>query len=321
LDDCAKQKSERMISAQELSVGFRARRKKHVLFENLDLHLTPGELVCFMGSNGVGKSTLLKTLAGLLPPLTGKVNALNKNVALVLTDKITATNMTVYDLVSFGQYPYLDWRISLSPSNIEIIEDAIRQVHLESLRNRKLSELSDGQLQLVMIAKALAQQTPVILLDEPTAHLDLNNRVEVMNLLRSLSRKLGKSILVTTHELDLALQTADLIWLATANKKIKTGIPEDLVLDGAFDEVFQFKGFDLKTGKIEHEAHRKKEIQLLGTGYSFLWTKNALERSGYRVVEKAEIQITVFGESKTLWKLNGSQFESLATLLAAISIE
>ncbi len=310
-----------MISAQQLSVGFRARRKKHGLFENLDLHLTPGELVCFMGSNGVGKSTLLKTLAGLLPPLTGKVNALNKNVALVLTDKITATNMTVYDLVSFGQYPYLDWRISLSPSNIEIIEDAIRQVHLESLRNRKLSELSDGQLQLVMIAKALAQQTPVILLDEPTAHLDLNNRVEVMNLLRSLSRKLGKSILVTTHELDLALQTADLIWLATGDKKIKTGIPEDLVLEGAFDEVFQFKGFDLKTGKIEHEAHRKKEIQLLGTGYSFLWTKNALERSGYRVVEKAEIQITVFGESKTLWKLNGSQFESLATLLAAISIE
>jgi iron complex transport system ATP-binding protein len=310
-----------MISAQELSVGFRARRKKHVLFENLDLHLTPGELVCFMGSNGVGKSTLLKTLAGLLPPLTGKVNALNKNVALVLTDKITATNMTVYDLVSFGQYPYLDWRISLSPSNIEIIEDAIRQVHLESLRNRKLSELSDGQLQLAMIAKALAQQTPVILLDEPTAHLDLNNRVEVMNLLRSLSRKLGKSILVTTHELDLALQTADLIWLATGDKKIKTGIPEDLVLEGAFDEVFQFKGFDLKTGKIEHEAHRKKEIQLLGTGYSFLWTKNALERSGYRVVEKAEIQITVFGESKTLWKLNGSQFESLATLRAAISIE
>ncbi len=275
-----------MISAQQLSVGFRARRKKHVLFENLDLHLTPGELVCFMGSNGVGKSTLLKTLAGLLPPLTGKVNALNKNVALVLTDKITVTNMTVYDLVSFGQYPYLDWRISLSPSNMEIIEDAIRQVHLESLRNRKLSELSDGQLQLVMIAKALAQQTPVILLDEPTAHLDLNNRVEVMNLLRSLSRKMGKSILVTTHELDLALQTADLIWLATGDKKIKTGIPEDLVLDGAFDEVFQFKGFDLKTGKIEHEAHRKKEIQLLGTGYSFLWTKNALERSGYRVVER-----------------------------------
>ncbi len=308
-----------MISAQQLSVGFRARRKKHVLFENLDLHLTPGELVCFMGSNGVGKSTLLKTLAGLLPPLTGKVNALNKNVALVLTDKITATNMTVYDLVSFGQYPYLDWRISLSPSNIEVIEDALRQVHLESLRNRKLSELSDGQLQLVMIAKALAQQTPVILLDEPTAHLDLNNRVEVMNLLRSLSRKMGKSILVATHELDLALQTADLIWLATGDKKIKTGIPEDLVLEGAFDEVFQFKGFDLKTGKVDHEAHRKKEVQLLGTNYSFLWTKNALERSGYDVVEEAEIQIKVFGGSKIVWKVNESQFESLATLLAALS--
>lgn len=310
-----------MICAQGLSVGFRRRGKEQMLFEKIDVHLPPGELVCFMGSNGVGKSTLLKTLAGLLPPLAGKLTGLDQNVALVLTDKITATNMTVYDLVSFGQYPYLDWRISLSAANEEAIEGAIRQVHLESLRDRKLNELSDGQLQLVMIAKALAQQTPIILLDEPTAHLDLNNRVEVMNLLRSLSRKLGKSILVTTHELDLALQTADLIWLATANKKIKKGIPEDLVLDGAFDEVFQFKGFDLKTGKIEHEAHRKKEVQLLGTGYSFLWTKNALERSGYGVVEKAEIQIAVFGESKTLWELNGSQFESLATLLAAISDE
>jgi iron complex transport system ATP-binding protein len=308
-----------MISAQKLSVGFRSRGKEQMLFEKIDVHLPPGELVCFMGSNGVGKSTLLKTLAGLLPPLAGKVNVHNKDVALVLTDKITATNMTVYDLVSFGQYPYLDWRISLSPSNIEVIEDALRQVHLESLRNQKLSELSDGQLQLVMIAKALAQQTPVILLDEPTAHLDLNNRVEVMNLLRSLSRKMGKSILVATHELDLALQTADLIWLATGDKKIKTGIPEDLVLEGAFDEVFQFKGFDLKTGKVDHEAHRKKEVQLLGTNYSFLWTKNALERSGYDVVEEAEIQITVFGGSKIAWKLNESQFESLATLLAALS--
>jgi iron complex transport system ATP-binding protein len=124
---------------------------------------------------------------------------------------------------------------------------------------------------------------------------------------------------VATHELDLALQTADLIWLATGDKKIKTGIPEDLVLEGAFDEVFQFKGFDLKTGKVDHEAHRKKEVQLLGTNYSFLWTKNALERSGYDVVEEAEIQITVFGGSKIAWKLNESQFESLATLLAALS--
>jgi iron complex transport system ATP-binding protein len=310
-----------MISAQQLSVGFRNRGKEQTLFEKIDVHLPKGELVCFMGSNGVGKSTLLKTLAGLLPPLAGKVNGLNQNVALVLTDKITATNMTVYDLVSFGQYPYLDWRISLTAANREIIEDAIRQVHLESLRDRKLNELSDGQMQLVMIAKALAQQTPIILLDEPTAHLDLNNRVEVMNLLRTLSRKLSKSILVTTHELDLALQTADLIWLATGDKKIKTGIPEDLVLAGAFDEVFQFKGFDLKTGKIEHEAHRKKEVQLIGTGYPFLWTKNALERSGYDVVEKSETQISVSGESKILWTFKSSSFDSLATLLTALSHE
>ncbi len=310
-----------MISTQQLCVGFRTGSTAHTLFEGLDLHLPAGELVCFMGSNGVGKSTLLKTLAGLLPPLAGKIIGLDKNVALVLTDKITATNMTVYELVSFGQYPYLDWRVDFSASQQEIIEAAIRQVRLESLQHRKINELSDGQLQLVMIAKALAQQTPVILLDEPTAHLDLNNRVEVMNLLRSLSRKMNKSILVATHELDLALQTADRVWLATGDKKIKTGIPEDLVLDGTFDEVFQFKGFDLKTGKVEHEAHRNIKVQLAGTGYPFLWTKNALERSGYDVAEEAVIQITVYGESKTQWKMAGSLYESLSDLLAVLRLQ
>lgn len=307
-----------MITAQQLSVGFRTGSTTYTLFEKIDLHLPAGELVCFMGSNGVGKSTLLKTLAGLLPPLAGKIFGLDKNVALVLTDKITATNMTVYDLVSFGQYPYLDWRVDFSESQREIIEAAIRQVRLEALQHRKINELSDGQLQLVMIAKALAQQTPVILLDEPTAHLDLNNRVEVMNLLRSLSRKMNKSILVATHELDLALQTADRVWLATGDKKIRSGIPEDLVLDGTFDEVFKFKGFDLKTGKVEHEAHRNKKVQLTGKGYPFLWTKNALERSGYDVVEEAAIQVAVYGESKTKWKMAGSLYESLSNLLAAL---
>jgi iron complex transport system ATP-binding protein len=273
-----------------------------------------------MGPNGVGKSTLLKTLAGLQTPLCGMISGLDeRKVALVLTDRISAGNMTVYDLVAYGRYPYLGWHISLPDADKKIVECAIEQVRIQHLNDRRLHELSDGQMQLAMIARALAQQTPVILLDEPTAHLDLNNRVEIMNLLRSLAREKDKAILVTTHELDLALQTADLIWLATANKKIKTGIPEDLVLDGSFDEVFQFKGFDLKTGKVEHEAHREKSVQLIGGGYPFLWTKNALERSGYNVTEHADIRISILGENKTSWKCNEEDFESIADLLAALS--
>jgi iron complex transport system ATP-binding protein len=305
-----------MISAQKLRVGYVSKGKSHILFDDLNLHLKAGELVCFMGPNGIGKSTLLRTLAGLQKPLSGTIRGSHhQRVALVLTDRISASNMTVYDLVTYGRYPYLDWRISLTQADKKIIDDCIEQVHLGDLREKKLNELSDGQMQLAMIARALAQQTPILLLDEPTAHLDLNNRVEIMNLLRLLSRNLNKAILATTHELDLALQTADQIWLATANQKIISGLPEDLVLDGSFDEVFQFKGFDLKTGKMDHEAYRNIAVQLAGEGYPYLWTKNALERSGYSVVNKADESISVIAENGIKWLVSGNTFDRLSTLL------
>jgi len=166
-----------------------------------------------------------------------------------------------------------------------------------------------------MIARALAQDTPTILLDEPTAHLDLNNRLEIMNLLRQLSRSMGKAILLATHELDLALQTADLIWLTGNKRNIISGLPEDLVLNGIFDEIFRFKGFDLQTGKVVHDAFRNKAIDLRGEGPAYLWTKNALERNGYTVVrdESAEISITLVQElpkSKWLIKKNNSVTEA-----------
>ncbi|HEV8512440.1 MAG TPA: ABC transporter ATP-binding protein, partial [Cyclobacteriaceae bacterium] len=251
------------LLVNNLSVGYPKGQFKHVLFEGINLALKPGKLTCFMGPNGIGKSTLIRVLAELQKPLAGKVFIPDeKKIALVLTDKITATNMTVWDLVSYGRYPYLSWGLSFSNDDYKVIEQAIKDVRIEGLATKKIEELSDGQLQLAMIARALAQETPVLLLDEPTAHLDLNHRVEIMKLLLGLAQKKNKAILVATHELDLALQTADEIWLATTDKKIKTGIPEDLVLDGSFDEIFQFKGFDLKTGKIQHASHQNKSIQL-----------------------------------------------------------
>ena len=289
------------LSAKNLAIGY---EKGNLLFESVNLSLYKGQLVCFMGPNGIGKSTLIRTLAGLQKPVAGMVSGTgSKKIAVVLTDQVAKGMMTVRDLVSYGRYPYLNWSVKMEAADQAIINEVIDKVHLGRLIERPLIELSDGQLQMALIARALAQDTPVLLLDEPTAHLDLNNRVEIMGILRTLARKNNKAVLIATHELDLALQTADLIWLATHHKSIHCGIPEDLVLDGSFDEVFRLKGFDLKTGKILQQPFRKVTIQLQGDGPVYLWTKNALERNGYRVGENPDITVAISSTDPPGWKL------------------
>jgi len=313
-----------LLSTKGLSVGYTDGKNINILFNDLTVDLKKGQLVCFMGPNGIGKSTLIRALAGLQHPLNGEITLhflradLNvpQKISVVLTDKVSALNMTVQEIVEYGRYPYLDWNIKLSEGDRKIITQAIELTRIQHLLHKKLFELSDGQLQMATIARALAQDTPIILLDEPTAHLDLNNRVEIMNLLRTLSRTTGKAILVATHELDLALQTADFIWLAGANNKILTGIPEDLVLNGSFDEIFQFKGFDLKTGKVSHEAYRNITVDLKGYGYEFLWTKNALERSGYKIDNTSPLSIRVSkNNNQLIWSLGAQKYNSLDSLL------
>jgi iron complex transport system ATP-binding protein len=181
-------------------------------------------------------------------------------------------------------------------------------------------------MQLVMIARALAQDTPVILLDEPTAHLDLNNRVEIMRVLRNVAKTMNKAILVATHELDLALQMADILWLATPDKQIEVGTPEDLVLNETLDKIFRLKGFDLKTGKVNHAPFRKREINLIGTGYEFLWTKNALDREGYSIEKNANIDVEIIhGREKLRWLVTAPTYTksvfSIKDLLAQLTID
>ncbi len=271
-----------------------------------------------MGPNGIGKSSLIRTLSGLLMPLAGSSTQLHeKDVALVLSDKINASNMRVIDLVTYGRYPYTNWNLSLKTDDETIIKDSLNAAHINYLADRNINELSDGQLQMVLIARALAQETPILFLDEPTAHLDLNNRMEIMSLMRKLAHEKNKSILVATHELDLALQMADEIWLAMPDKKIKTGIPEDLVLDGSFDEVFQLKGFDLKTGKVQHIAFRKIKINLIGKNAEYLWTKNALEREGFSISEEGALVELKVGNILQ-WKFDSTFYTSLNDLLRAL---
>ena len=297
-----------VFETKGLTVGYRDLR----LFEGLDLKLNNGELICFMGPNGCGKSTLIRTLAGLQLPLAGTVPPKDeKRVAVVLTDRIQSQHMTVGELITYGRYPYLGWDLKLSDEDRAAINSSIDLVRVRHLINKKINELSDGQMQMVMITRALAQDTSVLLLDEPTAHLDLNNRLEIMNLLRRLAREKDKSILLATHELDLALQTADGVWLATGST-IKQGAPEDLVLDGSFDTVFQFKGYDLKTGKVQHEAYRNTVIQLFGDGPVFLWTKNALERNGFSVERDSGVIVEI---TATGWKTGMTEFNNLQQLI------
>lgn len=280
-----------VLNTKQLTVGY---HKKEVL-SGIDVALHKGEMVCFMGENGSGKSTLLRTITGLQPAINGGVNIQGQSISdykprelatkmsVVLTDRLNVGMLSVYELIAMGRYPYMRWDIRLSKEDEQQIDQAITATNTHPLMEQKVHTLSDGQLQKVMIARALAQDAPVMILDEPTAHLDLNNRVEVMRLLHELTRSTGKAILMATHELDLALQMADRLWLVDKNKSITTGIPEDLVLSGTLDEVFALKGYDLKTGKVTHHYRGKGSVQLNGEGHAYLWTKNALEREGYSV--------------------------------------
>lgn len=317
-----------LLSTSKLTIGYHKGSHQEVLFDDLNLDLYAGHLICFMGPNGIGKSSLIRTLAGLQQPLHGKIiqagepfeRPLPRTLAVVLTDRITAANLTVKELITFGRYPYLNWNLKLTAEDHQFINQSIEQLGISHLTGKKIYELSDGQMQMTMIARALAQNTPVILLDEPTSHLDLNNRVEIMNLLQKVAHEENKAILVATHELDLALQTADLIWLTGRNHDMLTGIPEDLVLDGSFDAIFRFKGFDLKTGKIRHTPYRNTMIHFIGQGHNHLWTKNALERNGYTVfetiAENAPVELSLLeSNGKVSWilKANG-QIISITTI-------
>lgn len=310
-----------LVTIKNVSVGY---DQSNPILYHLNLALYSGELVCFMGPNGIGKSSLIKTLLGLLPVLQGSLEfsetqPMERLMSAVLTDRVQHPQLIAEDLITMGRYPYLDWRLKLQESDLSKIEFAIHETNIQHLRHRKISELSDGQMQMVMIARALAQDTPILLLDEPTAHLDLNNRVEIMNLLKRLSRETNRAILIATHELDLALQTADKVWIAGQDKTIRAGIPEDLVLNGSFDQVFKFKGYDLKTGKILHEDFRNKSVAAKGNGYALLWTRNALERNGYSVREDAPIIVKVIAsESNIKWVIQEKEFPSLELLLKSL---
>lgn len=247
------------ITTNKLSIGYRLRAGasrpfgETVVQRDLTFSLYEGEMVCMLGPNGCGKSTLLRTLAGLQPPLSGEYrfseqSERSKSIALVLTERLSMENTTVHDVVALGRYPYTSFLGGLTDEDEQIITDSLQQVGLagEEMRFSFFNAHSDGEKARILIAKALAQQTPIILLDEPTAHLDLPHRIKVLRLLRQLAHEQNKTVLISTHELDLALALSDRILLMTPGKGIQLDTAEALKAQDAFTTAFGMDIFDLK---------------------------------------------------------------------------
>ena len=308
-----KEPSTPVLETRELTIGYPANGssgRQKIVAEHINAGIQAGELICLLGPNGSGKSTLIKTMAGMHRALGGEIwlfgdsvstlsaKEIAKRLSTVLTDRVTVGNLSVYDLVSFGRSPYTGWLGTLSPEDEQKVRWAIEATGLEDFVRRDISKLSDGERQKVMIARSLAQDTSVILLDEPTAHLDLPNRVEIIRLLRKLAHETSKGILLSTHELDLALKAGDRIWLMNMERELFSGVPEDMVLDGTFEAVFKKDSFDFdrETGSFRIHRSTDQEVGLSGDATAVFWTRRALEREGYRVVERdAELEVIAEG--------------------------
>ena len=216
-------------------------------------------------------------------------------MGVVLTDKCDIRNMSVRELIGMGRSPYTGFWGRLGKEDKQIVEEAIAMVRIENLASRMVHTLSDGERQKVMIAKALAQQCPIILLDEPTAFLDVTSRIETMVLLHTLAVEQQKAILLSTHDLDLAIQLGDCLWLQEKSRPMACGTPEDLIMGAAFETFFSKEGivFDPNTGKLNTAAPTK----LIGVEGDFMtsyWVGNALIRNGFKPSSVSEDYISVY---------------------------
>lgn len=322
-----------------LSVGYDAKGSApRSVAAGLDLKLRAGEFVCLLGPNGVGKSTLIRSLAGMQKPLAGsiriagtEVSAMTpkdkaRSVSVVLTDSLPHGMFDAYSVVALGRHPHTSWTGGLGVKDRERIGWALKAVGAEDLASRQVAELSDGERQKVMIARALAQETSLILLDEPTAFLDLPRRVELMRTLRDLARREGLSILLSTHDLDLALRSADKLWLLGQGGSLKTGMPEELALAGDIAQTFTSSevDWDSEQGAFRMHRHTCANVSLEGAGAAEVWTRRALTRIGYDVVSvstESKLRIRVASDKdQTYWEVcRGNEVVRHASLNSLLS--
>ena len=252
-----------ILQASDISIGYTSKKVKNSIASNINLSLERGKLIALIGANGIGKSTLLRTITGIQKPITGTVLlngkniheltslSLAQNLSVVLTEKLPPSNLTVWELIALGRQPYTNWIGTLTENDIAKINEAIELTQIGHLTQKKHYEISDGQLQIVLIARALAQDTPLIILDEPTTHLDLLHKVTLFKLLKKLTQETGKCILFSTHDIDMAIQLSDEMIIMTPENTLQDQ-PCNLIMKGSFTTLFQNEHivFDSQKGKF-----------------------------------------------------------------------
>ena len=288
-----------VIQGKDLCIGYRTGKQEKIVHQHLDFELRAGELTCLLGANGAGKSTLLRTLSASQPALGGELRILDKpvkeytekersrTIGVVLTDKTFAGGLTVYELVALGRQPHTGFFGRLTKEDRRIVEEAMENVGIAHKSRSYTAELSDGERQKVMIAKALVQECTLILLDEPTAFLDVVSRIEIMHLLHRLATEQNKAILLSTHDIEQALVLADKLWLLTKGQGLQSGVTEDLILGHRMDTLFPHKDirFDYEHGVYYPIAKGKQEICVLSENKTLLhWVTNALNRHGFQCI-------------------------------------
>ncbi len=286
------------LVTENLCLGYYNKEGRlYLLQKDINESLVEGELVCLIGPNGSGKSTLIRTIAGLQKPVGGKVfigsqeiNQLtntekSKRLSIVLTDKAVIGNITVSEIVALGRYNYTNWIGTLEKEDRGKISGSLTKVGLREFENRRYDTLSDGEKQRVFIAKGLASDAPVMLLDEPTAHLDIPNKAGILSLLRKLAHKSNRAVLVATHELDLTLRLADVIWFLLPDKSIFKSTPEELIFSGKLDEIFgnELVSFHASSGTFSMNTEYIGSVSLEGEGELLEITARALDRIGIRI--------------------------------------
>ncbi len=322
------------LETRNLTIGYALGRGKHrVIAEGLNLRLYTGQLTCLIGQNGVGKSTLMRTLSGEQKPLEGQVLLFGQDIhqippkerakllSIVTTERIETPHITGQMLVELGRHPHSDWTGQLNSADNKRVAWALEAVRAQTLAPKRLNEMSDGERQRVMIARALAQECALTLLDEPTAYLDPTRRAEILHLLMRLAHQ-DLAILVSTHDLDLVLRLTDTLWVLLPDGTMASGTPEDKVLSGAIERAFEGDGitFDQQTGTFTVQRAIIGEAWVIGEGVRAEWTKRALERQGYRLTEGAPRVVRVDDSHWTLEHPNTSptHHNSIESLLAVL---
>ncbi|GAA2839805.1 ABC transporter ATP-binding protein [Nonomuraea rubra] len=316
------------LGATDLTVGYRRR----AVLSNINVNLHAGELACLIGANGIGKSTLMRTLARAQPRLTGRIELRGRPItdlsprelagelAIVLTDRVAVGQLHGYDLVALGRAPHTGWFGRLDDTDRRVIEQALDTTNAGHLAHRPVSELSDGERQRLMIARALAQQPSVLLLDEPTAFLDVAARLELIKLLLSLTDEHGLAVLMSTHDVEHMLRHADSVWLVTPERELISGAPEEIGLAGHLRRMLNdAAAFDPRTGTFTWDTRHSATACITApqdcSADLLSWTARAVERAGYRISEH-HADITVEVRSPGRWLVGSHELDSVATLVA-----